>query len=131
MKKIRRTASGAVATGVILALGAGVAMAGTTYTAYDVVVPPLGGVAYTGSQTKAASGVAGDLKSVSVGGSYTLTAWMQTTSGQDQQQVSYVGDNTTYKLPNNVAKGTAVRVKLKNGLITVVNVEARGQWRSN
>lgn len=131
MRKIWTAASGVAAVGTILTLGAGAAMAGTSYSSYTVTMPKFGGDGYTGSQTKSGAAVAGDLKSAVVGGSYTVTAWMQTTGGQDQQQVSYINDNTTYKLPNNVAKGVNVRVHFKNGLLTTVDVQASGSWRSN
>lgn len=131
MKKIWKATSGIAATGAILALGAGVAMAGTSYSSYTVVAPKFGGSGYTGNQTKSGAAVAGDLKSSVVGGNYTLTAWMQTTGGQDQQQVSYINDNTSYKLPNNVAKGVTVRVRFKSGLLTAVDVQTSGTWRSN
>lgn len=38
MKKIWRAASGVAAVGTILALGAGVAMAGTSYSSYNTTV---------------------------------------------------------------------------------------------
>lgn len=131
MKKIWRGASGVAAVGTILALGAGVAMAGTSYSSYNTTVGAWNGNGYTGSQTKATAAATGTLKSAVVGGSYTLTAWMQTTGGQDQQQVNYIDDNTTYNLPNNVAKGVTVRVHFRNGLVTPVDVQTSGTWRSN
>lgn len=113
----------------LLALG-GAVQASTTYSSYDTTVGKFNGSGYTGYQTKTTSGAYGNLKSSSVGGSYTVDARMQASSGTGSW-VRSVTDNDTRNLPNSVPSGTSARVQFSNDITTPVDVQVTGSWRSN
>jgi len=129
MKKSKRKIAIVGATlGLLLAGGA--VQAGTTYSNYNLTVGSFNGSAYTGYQTKTTTGAPGNLRTSSVGGSYTLDARMQASSGTGGW-VRRVTDNDTRNLPNSVAKGSLVRLQYSNDATTPVNVQVTGSWRSN
>lgn len=108
----------------------GAVQAGTSWSEYNTTVPRLNGSGYTGYQTKASSGTYGELNSDVVGGSYTVDARMQATSGTGSW-VRSITDNDYRNLPNSVPKGLSARVEFSNDITTPVNVQVSGKWRSN
>lgn len=113
----------------LLAFG-GAVQAGTSYSSYNTTVGAFNGSGYTGYQTKTNSGTYGNLISGTVGGSYTVDARMQASSGTGSW-VRSVTDNDYRSLPNSVPSRTSARVQFSNDLITPVNVQVSGTWRSN
>lgn len=129
MKKSKtKIAIAGAALGLLLAGGA--VQAGTTYSSYSTTVAPFNGSGYTSYQTKSASGTYGNLRSSTVGGSYTVDARMQASSGTGSW-VRSVTDSDTRNLPNSVTKGSSARVQFSNDATTPVNVQVSGSWRSN
>lgn len=128
MKKKNRLAVLGLTVG-LLAFG-GAVQAGTSYSSYNTTVGAFNGSGYTGYQTKASSGTYGNLNSGTVGGSYTVDARMQASSGTGSW-VRNVTDNDSRTLPNSVPSGTDARVQFSNDLTTPVNVQVTGSWRSN
>ena len=126
MKK--KLATIALAVGLLAV--AGFAEAGTAYTNYNTTVGKFNGSGYTSYHTKASSGKYGNLRSTSVGGSYTVDARMQASSGTGAW-VRSVNSNQVRNLPNSVSKGNRARVQFSNDLTTPVNVQVTGSWRSN
>ncbi|CUA78980.1 hypothetical protein [Anoxybacillus suryakundensis] len=113
----------------LLAFG-GAVQAGASWSEYNTTVPKFNGSGYTGYQTKASSGTYGELNSDVVGGSYTVDARMQATSGTGSW-VRSITDNDYRNLPNSVPKGLSARVEFSNDLTTPVDVQVSGRWRSN
>ena len=113
----------------LLAFG-GAVQACTSYSGYNTTVGAFNGSGYTGYQTKANSGAYGNLSSGTVGGSYTVDARMQASSGTGSW-VRSVTDNDFRNLPNSVPSVTSARVQFSNDVTTPVNVQVSGSWRSN
>ncbi|MBS2771894.1 hypothetical protein PNH38_14410 [Anoxybacillus rupiensis] len=127
MKKKKITILG-LAIGLI-AFG-GAVQAGTSWSEYNTTVGKFNGSGYTGYQTKAYSGTYGELNSSVVGGSYTVDARMQASSGTGSW-VRSVTDSDYRTLPNSVPSGIECRVQFSNDLTTPVDVQVSGKWRSN
>ena len=119
------------AMGLILTASAGAASAGTGFLGYDEIVPSRNGSAYTTTQVKAVTRLTGDLNSTSVGGSYKVDARMEAPGNPISSVWFRVGDNQSIKLPNLFSRGTRVYVHFSNDFLTSVNVQVRGNWRSN
>lgn len=113
----------------LMAFG-GAVQAGTSYSSYDTTVASFNGSGYTGYQTKTNAGTYGNLNSSNVGGSYTVDARMQASSGTGAWARS-VTDSDSRNLSNSVPKGTSARVQFSNDVTTPVNVQVTGSWRSN
>lgn len=129
MKKL--LATGLVSIGVGTGLMANV-HAGTVFTNYDLTVPRFSGNAYTSyNQTKTTTRAAGNIRSTSVGGGYTIRARMQSSSYNGAFVNIQSGTNTPLPAHNNHYAGNSMRLNLRNQLTTTVNVQARGSWRSN
>jgi hypothetical protein len=108
----------------------GAVQAGTSWSSYNTTVGKFNGSGYTGYQTKASSGTYGELNSSVVGGSYTVDARMQASSGTGSW-VRSVTDSDYRKLPNSVPSGLSARVEFSNDITTPVDVQVSGTWRSN
>jgi hypothetical protein len=128
MKKNKKLAVLGLAVG-LMSIG-GAVEASTSYSSYDTTVGRFNGSGYSGYQTKTTSGAYGNLNSSSVGGSYTVDARMDATTGTGSW-VRSVTDNDTRSLPNSVSSGNSARVEFSNDLTTPVNVQVTGSWRSN
>lgn len=113
----------------LLAVG-GAAEAGTSYSGYNTTVGKFNGSGYTAYQTKTTSGAYGNLNSTTVGGSYTVDARMQSSTGTGAW-VRSVGDNDSRTLPNSVSSGRSARAEFSNDATTPVDVQVSGSWRSN
>lgn len=129
--KATKRLSATVAITAILAGGAGAsAWAATTYSSYDTTVGRLGGSGYSGSQTKSSTGAQGTIKSVTVGGGYSLMVALQRTdTGKDGTAVR-IDDNQTKFLNNEIEKGAKARLHFTNDWNTLVNVQADGKFRA-
>ena len=117
---------------VIAALFGGAVYAGTSYDRYNTTVGRFNGAGYSQYQTKAVGGANGFISSASVGGSYTVDARMNSSKGNGAWLRS-VNDGTKAGLPGNAKQtaGTSVRVQFSNDLLTPVNVQVEGYWKSN
>lgn len=113
----------------LMAFG-GAVQAGTSWSNYNTTVGKFNGSGYTGYQTKASSGTYGELNSSVVGGSYTVDARMQASSGTGSW-VRSVTDNDYRTLPNSIPSGLSARVEFSNDITTPVDVQVSGTWRSN
>ena len=130
-KRAKSVLAGSMIAATLFA-GAGVAHAGTSYSSYSTTVGAFNGNGYTGGQTKAVSNRSGNLRSVAVGGRYTVDARMQRTNGNNSGSwVRNVNSSQTRNLPNRLPAQSRVRVHFSNDLLTPVQVQVEGSWRSN
>lgn len=126
-----KSALAALMVAATLLTGAGVAHAGNSFTGYSTSVGAFNGSGYTGGQTKATTNRAGALRSVAVGGRYTVDARMQRTNGDNSGPwVRKVNSGQTRGLPNKLPAQSRARVHFSNNWSTPVRVQVEGSWRS-
>ncbi len=120
------------AAGVTVMLFSTVACAGTTYSGYNTTVGKLNGNGYSNYQKKTTAGANGYIKSNKVGGKYEVDARMNSTSGNGAW-LRNLDDGTNASLPGNSKQiaGCSVRVQFSNDVLTPVNVQVDGEWKSN
>lgn len=111
------------------------ALAGNSFTSYNVTVGRVNGSGYTSNQSKATSGANGRIVSTSVGADYTVDARMQKSDGTaNGSWYRSLGDNqdTGYSVDGHADQkaGNSVRIQFSNDLLTLVNVQVTGQWMS-
>ncbi|MFT4167230.1 MAG: hypothetical protein QM650_18500 [Microlunatus sp.] len=132
IKRALRGAVGPLVAGALLASGAGLAVAGTSYSNFSTTVGKLNGNGYTGTQTKSGTGTNGNITTSQVGGSYQVDARLQKSNGSSSGSwKKNLDDGDSASLPNSISSGSSTRVNLNNDLTTPVDVQVTGKWRSN
>lgn len=108
--------------------------AGTTYVNFNVDVPKINRSAFTGEQTKTTQSKAGHIRFTLVGGGYKVNCRMnKKADGSEGAWANNMATGSTANLPSRASHnaGDKVRVRIKNKLTTLVDVNAHGTWRSN
>lgn len=132
IKRALRGAVGPLIAGAVLATGAGLAVAGTSYSNFSTTVGKFNGNGYTGNQTKSGSGTVANVTTSSVGGSYVVDARVQRSNGSDSGAWSRnLSDGSSRSLTNGIPSGASTRVQFSNDILTRVDVQVSGRWRSN
>lgn len=110
------------------------AVAGNTYVGFNTVAPVAQIPAHTPSQTKASTGVSGNISITSVGSSYETDALMCSAYGAycgGGTKVYGIGDGESRTLPNSYTGGTgAIVAELRISTFNSVTVQIIGSWRS-
>jgi hypothetical protein len=131
MIKIRSKILAACAMAAVLMGGAGAAWAGTSWATFNTTVGKFNGSGYTGNQTKTTGGAYVQLKNLAVGGSYVVDARAQQQNGSNSGAwANNLGDGATANLSNSINAGVSTRVQFSNELLTPVDVQVQGSWRS-
>lgn len=120
-------AAGLVFTGVTAA------HAGTTYSSFTANMPKLQQAWNSGSQSKATSKAAGNVRISSVASSYTANARMCLSQNHNScgTEVKGINDGGSASLANSFGSGTSVVLQLHENPWAAVDVTATGSWRSN
>ena len=122
----------AVVTSVVLLLLASCVFAGAAMEKYSTTVGRFSGLGYTGYQTKSYSREDGILYSNAVGGKYVVDVRMISSRIIKDDWIKGVNDNRYYSIPSGRHNaGNSVRLQFRNGILTPVNVQAEGKWKSN
>ena len=131
MVKNKRFAFGIIAVTALI-LSGGSAYAGSSNENYDVIMPLIGGFAYTAAQTQNYSNSDGYIKVATVGSDYKIDARMcRTAVNTCLSQVSGLTDGSTANLPGGVVTGTGLKLGLNVSTWNSVTVQSTGYWRTN
>lgn len=129
---IKHLSKGVVTVGAVMLLLGSSVCAGTSMQKYSTTVGKFNGNGYTGYQTKACTKEDGYLYSNAVGGSYVVDVRM-ISNDTKAAWVRDVNDNRGYYIPGNenLKAGNEVRLQFSNDLLTPVDVQVEGEWKSN
>ncbi|MEO8527994.1 MAG: hypothetical protein ABI435_02850 [Pseudolysinimonas sp.] len=112
----------------------GVAWAGNSYVAFNLTLPVAQVAGNTASQTKATTGLAGNIHITSVGSTYTVDAQMCSLFGLycgGGTKVFGLNDGQSSTLQNSYGGGGSGMVaQLRIGSFNSVSVQVIGSWRS-
>lgn len=113
------------------AIGVGtVEQASHTYTSYSTTVGRLNGSGYTSYQTKSVSGQKADVYLANKGG-YKVDVRTNSRDGSNGAWSRGLTAGSRRQLTNGHSKGSKVRLHFSNDIMTHVNTQAQGNWRSN
>lgn len=104
---------------------------GTSYVNYNMTVAAVNGMATSTSQNKAVTDQSGNVRSTSVGGTYTVDMRLHSGKGGTGVWSQRISDNETRALSNSIDKGSPVELQISNDITTPVSVKCTGSWRSN
>ena len=130
-KTVNSILVGVALTGLLVG-GAGVAYAGTSDSSFSTTIGTAGSAAYTGSQTKTSTNVAGNFAPTFIGAGRTISARQYRNSDGAQGTARTgvaAGDNVTQ--PNSFAGGNSVRTEIAGNFTWSTSTQVDGSWRSN